>query len=223
MEGEAKGDDHGGPGGKFNGAAVPMRRWEDWERSRLRKLRREEKRRREFERSHQQGFYTGDELLSVSDARSQFDGSDAISVTSSEEDQWGGQIGGYNEYNTPLPPPPMGLIMPQDDAVENAETLDATDLEAMLEAGFDDDRPSSYGSLRSPQYQRANNDSSAHLSSSTRSSSPTGQPFMSYSSSTLFSPTTPTTPNTGATPNPFNRQTTDGYGPLGPLDPSTRL
>ncbi|KAK1218927.1 hypothetical protein PQX77_018369 [Marasmius sp. AFHP31] len=29
VEGEAKGDDHDGPGGKFHGEAIPMWRWED--------------------------------------------------------------------------------------------------------------------------------------------------------------------------------------------------
>lgn len=52
MEGEGKGEGHGDGGGHLNGPELPLRRWEDWERSRLRKLRREERRRRDFERAH---------------------------------------------------------------------------------------------------------------------------------------------------------------------------
>ncbi|KAL9939281.1 hypothetical protein V8E36_002094 [Tilletia maclaganii] len=37
--------------------SVPFRRWEDWERSRLRKLKREEKRRRDLEKQFGAGFY----------------------------------------------------------------------------------------------------------------------------------------------------------------------
>ena len=51
VEGEGKDQGHGSDGRKDTGPAVPMRRWEDWERSRLRKLKREERRRRDFERA----------------------------------------------------------------------------------------------------------------------------------------------------------------------------
>ena len=117
---------------------VPMRRWEDWERSRLRKIRREEKRRREFERTH--GAYIGSngELTARSEVFSQYDGSDTVSVASSDDDHWGAQIGGYNENSVQYPPPPVGL-MPN--AFASAETVAGSDLEAMLEVGFDD-RPS---------------------------------------------------------------------------------
>ncbi|KAK1226718.1 Chitin synthase, class 1 [Marasmius sp. AFHP31] len=222
VEGEAKGDDHGGPGGKFHGEAIPMRRWEDWERSRLRKIRREEKRRREFERTHQQGFYTGEELLSVTDIRSQYDGSDSYSMVSSEEDQWGPQIGGYNENNTQYPPPPVGLVVPESDSMKRGTIVDGVDMEAMLESGFDDDRPSP----TSPRYRGSNNESAIQLTTphgyssrpSTRPASPTAQPFINHNNSTIYSPTTPTTPIT------TDAGTTGGrYGPLGPLDPATRF
>ncbi|CAG8454384.1 7639_t:CDS:2 [Dentiscutata erythropus] len=45
VEGEEKGDSHGGKGGKFDPSQVPFKRWEDWERNRLRKLRRQERQR----------------------------------------------------------------------------------------------------------------------------------------------------------------------------------
>lgn len=49
VEGEVKSkDDHGAAAGVA--VEVPLRRWEDWERSRLRKFKREEKRKRDFER-----------------------------------------------------------------------------------------------------------------------------------------------------------------------------
>ncbi|KAK0532534.1 Chitin synthase, class 7 [Tilletia horrida] len=41
--------------------SVPFRRWEDWERSRLRKLKREEKRRRDLEKQFGAGFYNDGE------------------------------------------------------------------------------------------------------------------------------------------------------------------
>ncbi|KAF9264247.1 glycosyltransferase family 2 protein [Marasmius fiardii PR-910] len=229
VEGEAKGDSHGGPGGKFQGPAIAMRRWEDWERSRLRKIRREERRRKDFERQHGQGFYAGDELLSATDLRSQYDGSDSYSVVSSDEDQWGGQIGGYNEHNTQFPSPPMALI-PENQVSYGGKTVDGAELEAMLEMGFDDDRTSPSGSPRVRGYQRANNESTTQLTSGhheypARPASPSVQPFMDHSSSTLFSPTTPTTPMTtihGVSTTESGRPR-EGYGPLGPLDPSARF
>lgn len=229
VEGEAKSESHEGPGGKFSGPAIPMRRWEDWERSRLRKIRREERRRKEFERTHGQGFYAGDEMLSATDLRSQYDGSDAYSVVSSEEDQWGGQIGGYNEHNTQYPPPPLALIA-ENQGFQSGKTVDGSELEAMLEMGFDDDRSSPAGSPRSfPRYQRANNESTTQLGSgeylSARPTSPSVQPFINHSTSTLFSPTTPTTPVSTAhgVSNTELGKPREGYGPLGPLDPSTRF
>ncbi|CAG8439091.1 9988_t:CDS:2 [Ambispora gerdemannii] len=45
VEGEAKGDDHGKKDGTFDAAKVQFKRWEDWERSRLRKAKRDERQR----------------------------------------------------------------------------------------------------------------------------------------------------------------------------------
>ncbi|CAG8739517.1 5985_t:CDS:2, partial [Ambispora leptoticha] len=45
VEGEAKGDDHGKKDGTFDAAAVPFKRWEDWERTRLRRAKRDERQR----------------------------------------------------------------------------------------------------------------------------------------------------------------------------------
>ena len=86
----------------FDGTTIPLRRWEDWEKSRLRKLRREEKRRRDLEKQFgNAGFYGdvggGDELQPGRPGwvRSEYE-SDAGSVFSSDEDLWGGEIGGVS-------------------------------------------------------------------------------------------------------------------------------
>lgn len=57
VEGEAKSEAHGDGEGEFNPNTVPLRRWEDWERSRLRKLKREERRRQDLEGQFGQGFH----------------------------------------------------------------------------------------------------------------------------------------------------------------------
>lgn len=125
-----------------------MRRWEDWERSRLRKLKREEKRRREMERAYPRGF-PADPMLAPQagflrpGTTFSDDGhweSDTVSVVSSnDEDQWGAQIGGYNEHGTMYPPPPRALHSPS--MYEGGETLGKDELEAMLDQGFDDAPP----------------------------------------------------------------------------------
>lgn len=150
VEGEGKDTGHGEGKGTVASNAVPLRRWEDWERSRLRKIRREERRRRDFERQHG-GFTTGEgsssELLGVSsgsrpfDQRSTFDGSDTVSVASSDDDHWGMQIGEYNENNAKYPPPPVGLhsFPPQSSASQQEKIVDGADLEAMLDQGWEDE------------------------------------------------------------------------------------
>ncbi|RKP40394.1 chitin synthase-domain-containing protein, partial [Dimargaris cristalligena] len=45
VDGEAKGDDHSKKEGEFDGSKVPLRRWEDYERRRLRSIKRKERRR----------------------------------------------------------------------------------------------------------------------------------------------------------------------------------
>ncbi|KAI0644649.1 chitin synthase-domain-containing protein [Trametes meyenii] len=224
VEGEAKGEAHGEGVGVVGANNVPMRRWEDWERSRLRKIRREERRRKEFERMH--GAYIGanGELTARSEVYSQYDGSDTVSVASSDEDQWGNQIGGYNENSTQYPPPPIGL-MPQ--ALESAETVAASDLEAMLEAGFDD-RPSHMRSIAdAPRFQLSDGPKYTPLSRAT-SPGPRG---------TALSPTTPITPGgakgvssavadewkTHAKKRSGGRSGKQEYGPLGPLDPGAKF
>jgi chitin synthase len=229
VEGETKGEGHGDGGGKKNVQAVPMRRWEDWERSRLRKLKREERRRREFERAHPSGYFPGDLLSVRTDTRSQYDGSDTLSIGSSDDDHWGHQIGGYNEHNASYPPPPAGLYIPSQ-ALQNAKTVDASELEAMLESGFDD-RPTPPTSTYAPRYQLSDTGSSMQLAGIgghgyaplTRATSP-GAGHVPPSINNVLSPTSPTLHMSGESPRLTARHGSgDRYGPLGPLDPSTRL
>jgi chitin synthase len=230
VEGEGKGEGHGAGGGRSNLPEVPLRRWEDWERSRLRKLRREERRRREFERSHPSGYIAGDgELLSVRgvDARSQYDGSDTFSLNSSDDDHWGPQIGGYNEHHAQYPLPPVGLILPQDETLHSAKTVDGAELEAMLETGFND-RPTPPSSTYAPRYQLSDGSTTqlANVNGSgyaplTRSTSPGFGP----PPSTAISPSSPTMNMSGDPPRGTSGRGGSGerYGPLGPLDPATRF
>ncbi|KAJ7502765.1 glycosyltransferase family 2 protein [Mycena galericulata] len=234
VEGETKDKGHGAGDGVV-GEAVPLRRWEDWERSRLRKLRREERRRRDFERAHPSGYFAGDgDMLAAHDTRSQFDGSDTLSLHSSDDDHWGPQIGGYNEHHAKYPPPPVGLLLPQDQALESAETVDSKELEAMLEMGFDDTPANP--PQHTARYQLSDASSSSSQLSNVRGNgyapltlSPTGQ--QQSLPGVVFSPTTPTTPSgpgrgggRSHPTSPVRRGTGEQrYGPLGPLDPETRF
>lgn len=99
MEGEIRSKGHDDKTAVFDGTTIPLRRWEDWERSRLRKLRREEKRRRDMERQFGSGFH-GDELVPRGGrTRSEYENSDAGSVFSSDDDVWGGEIGGVSQID----------------------------------------------------------------------------------------------------------------------------
>jgi len=227
VEGEGKDQGHAGGGGAI-GPDVPLRRWEDWERSRLRKLRREDRRRRDFERAYPSGYHAGNgDLLSVHDGRSQYDGSDTMSVHSSDDDHWGTQIGAYNEHNAQYPPPPVGLLHAHNEALRSAETLDSKELEAMLETGFDDAQPDLPQVAR---YRLQDASSSSLQLANVRSNGYAPLTVGQQPSNVVFSPaSTPTTP-TG--PGRGTRQATSPvrygtgeaqYGPLGPLDPSTRF
>lgn len=216
VEGEAKGEAHGDGPAALGANNVPMRRWEDWERSRLRKIRREERRRRDFERTH--GAYIGSngELTTTrSEVYSQYDGSDTISVASSDDDHWGAQIGGYNENSAQYPPPPIGLNA---QALESAETVAASDLEAMLDAGFDD-RPT-HGRVQlsdGPKYtplSRATGGRGTALSPTT----PMGPGEMGAVSSAVADEW-----KTHAKKRSGGRSGKHEYGPLGPLDPGSKF
>lgn len=226
VEGEAKGEGHGDGPAAVTGMNVPLRRWEDWERSRLRKLRREERRRREYERL--QGIYTGanSDLLTPR-AESQYDGSDTYSLASSEDDHWGAQIGAYNENASQYPPPPVALMLPR--ALESAETVAASDLEAMLEVGFDDrPSPQHLHSARAPndatRYQLSDGGGNGGYAPLTRSGSPTTPTRPTRQDSNFAS-------ESSAVNRGHARQRSGGrsasrpgeYGPLGPLDPGSKF
>lgn len=233
MEGEAKGEGHDGGGPASTGPAVPLRRWEDWERSRLRKIRREERRQRDLERMHSSYLTANGELGARNDVHSQYDGSDTVSVASSDDDHWGAQIGGYNENSTAYPPPPLGLV-PR--AFESAESVAGDDLKAMLEEGFDDGPtpPQSRAPSQAPRYQLSdraplqNPDGYAPLSRST-------SPGLAPSRDHAISPVSPIRSTDGmstalgndwkthAKKRSVGRPGGHEYGPLGPLDPSSRI
>ena len=125
--------------------AVPLRRWEDWERSRIRKMKRENKRKQEFQRAFGTRSYhhPGANTLSTytDDERSRMDTSDSGSMFSSEDDRWGMQIGQYAEEN-PANLPPVGLYT-MDETASDGGTVDHDQLEAMLaEEGWDEEESS---------------------------------------------------------------------------------
>ncbi|KAK4689436.1 chitin synthase, partial [Tremellales sp. Uapishka_1] len=140
VEGEIRDKGHDDKTAVFDGTTIPLRRWEDWERSRLRKVKREEKRKRDMERSFGAGFHgDGDSLAPGRNwARSEYE-SDSGSIFSSEDDVWGQDIGGYNEHNPSFPPPPIAL--PPETINVEGQTVGMDEMTAMLEAGFDDPPP----------------------------------------------------------------------------------
>ncbi|PWY99273.1 chitin synthase 7 [Testicularia cyperi] len=165
VEGEGKQTGHGDDGGKATGAAVPLRRWEDWERSRLRKKKREEKRRRDLEKQFGAGFYNdnssdGDQdrkepgmPLSRPESESF---SDTVTVSDFDDDRWGGQIGTYDETL----PPPVQIVRHSVWIGDQEAIIDTEDMEKMLESGWDDKafktRPMGKGPQQ-PQYPSAVN------------------------------------------------------------------
>ncbi|PCH43842.1 glycosyltransferase family 2 protein [Wolfiporia cocos MD-104 SS10] len=221
VEGEAKSEGHDGNGIAVAGPAIPLRRWEDWERSRLRKLRREERRQRDLARMY--GHYTtaNGELGIPSELSSQYEGSETGSVISSEDDSWGTQIGGYNENIMAYPPPPVGL---QQHSFQSAESVAGADLEAMLDAGFDDEATPPHSRIVTTA-PPPHNLGSAYAPLS-RSISPGISPPRDHPS-----PVSPVRPidavstavsgewKTHAKKRSVGRSDTHQYGPLGPLDP----
>lgn len=117
---------------------MPRRRWEDWERSRLRKLKREEKRRREFERAFGQKSLQAPSVLDGDDGASRMD--ETASISSYEDDRWGVQIGYYPEAPTNQPPP-VGLysVDARHPADGQAAVVGHSQLEMMLDAGWGDE------------------------------------------------------------------------------------
>lgn len=211
-----------------------MRRWEDWERSRLRKIKREERRRKELERAFPGGYSADGGTLSATNSMYDRDGSDTVSVASSDEDHWGPQIGAYNEHNPAYPPPPTGVLMPRNEMLATAGTVGAHDLEAMLEVGFDDrpgaSRQNLLGGNNAARYQLSDGPTSNPGSRYTPLARAEGE--ASLAAPMVMSPATPTGPITSGVSNAqthVRRRSGGGrgappaYGPLGPLDPNSRF
>jgi len=173
-----------------------------------------------MERLHPGGFITSEnDLLSVRGG-SQYEGSDAYSVTSSEDDQWSQQVGGYNESSVQYPPPPVGLHTV---SAAGEGLVGHAQLEAMLDAGFDDSP--SHSPARTPtssgfttRYQLSDNPSQQHLIGRAAISHP-----VSYESShTPSSPALSPVVHQRDVHN-YHSRPRDAYGPLGPLDPGERI
>jgi len=96
-----------------------------------------------MERQFPGGLQTADgEFLRAPRFESMYEGSDTASINSSDDDHWGGQIGGYNENSSQYPLPPVGLSVGVDQV--QGETLGKDELAAMLEVGWED-KPSVKG------------------------------------------------------------------------------
>lgn len=140
VAGELRDKGHADKGtGTIEVNAVPLRRWEDWERSRLRKMKRENKRKQDFARAFgTRNFHNQNTLSTYTDGESsRFDSSDANSMFSADDDRWGLQIGHYAEEPAGSIPP-VGLYRVNDSSSDIA-TVDGHKMEAMLEEGWDDD------------------------------------------------------------------------------------
>ena len=188
VEGEVKGDDGHGEGGGVKGAAVPLRRWEDWERSRLRKLKRDEKRRKEFEASFGARTLGSREggPSTVGDRNSSYQDSlnETGSVMSSgEEDRWGAHLGFYEEDGPTELPPPVGLYhVEENDDTYSEQTLGTNEMDRVLEQGWiEEDVP-----LRR-QYGGAGSSNQSHYDQQNYSNLPQPPPML-YSLSDTSNP-----------------------------------
>src|SRR6266542_6818359 len=74
VEGEGKGDDHGKKEGEFDASKVPFKRWEDWERARIRRKKRQERQRQQVGPTHLTHQSTGDDQNNALLSANQYDG-----------------------------------------------------------------------------------------------------------------------------------------------------
>ncbi|WWC72270.1 uncharacterized protein I206_106232 [Kwoniella pini CBS 10737] len=235
VEGEIRSKGHDDKTAVFDGTTVPLRRWEDWEKSRLRKLRRDEKKRREMEKQFGAGFHGDNDGLGLGPTpraawtRSDYE-SDSGSVFGSEEDVWGAEIGGYNEHNPAFPPPPIALSTQYhhhhnyDDS--GGETLGMDEMAAILDSGFDDPPPP----LPQSSFKTNNNiPSPLHRHQHDFQSNGGGGYFDGYGMKTPNMPTSANSVSSSIESRPqssghakkrsggVNNQQAKKYGPLGPL------
>lgn len=182
VEGEGKDKGHGASEGVFAAASVPLRRWEDWERSRLKRQAREEKRRKELERQFGSGFHNdkkdGEYMGNVPQRaplqqQQQYlgprDDSDSYSTYSGsheDEDLWGPHIGAFNEEA----PPPLAIVRHSIWTDGQEVIVEQDDMEKMLSQGWSEEggnlqatnlvsvgpppRPSDLNARRSIKYQQ---------------------------------------------------------------------
>lgn len=242
MEGERKGAEHDMGKAGLNKVKLPLRRWEEWERSRLRKIKRDEKRRRDMEQAFPSGYPSQNGVLAPHDfdQYSRSASSDTLSVASSEEDVWGGQIGGYNENSATFPPVPAVGLVANSELMASSTTLGDDDMEALLDAGFEE-TPSQRSSTKSwkpnrppalpstPRYQLS--DSSRDFHAYSDNSGPMSHPPPPRER--LISPTSPFVPvgaassavqwQSHAKKRSVGKGSGGDYGPLGPLDPGDRM
>lgn len=145
VEGESKGEAHGVSDEEYNASLqVPMRLWSDWERSRIRKQHRDERRRREMENQFGARFYN-DGAAAVQDASlrpnsAQDDADSLVTADNGDIDRWGDQIGTYDETDAP-PELIASSARPVSVALNPQATrvLGEDDMEDMLQKGWDDD------------------------------------------------------------------------------------
>jgi len=157
VEGEAKQAQQHEADEEYNAITrVPMRRWDEWERARMRKQQRDERRRMEMERRFGGGFYNDvdkprthevglepEEVRPAAANRFNDDQSTTVSMDEDDVDRWGDQIGGYDE-NQYTPPELLTVDPPTINANRFSSMLDREQLEGMLESGWEDeDRDSS--------------------------------------------------------------------------------
>ena len=171
-----------------------------------------------MERRHPGGFVTSEnDLLSVQGG-SQYESSDTYSVTSSDDDHWGQQVGGYNESSVQYPPPPMGLHNVP--AAPEGGMLGDAQLEAMLDAGFDEESPS-HSPARTPM-------SSAFTARYQLSDNPSQQHLMNYGAMSRSGSLEGSQMPFSLAPHhrdayDYHRRPGEAYGPLGPLDPGEKF
>lgn len=127
-----QGKDVGHDGDTQTAAAVPLRRWEDWERSRIRKIKRDAKRRQDMERKF------GNRLFSASESE-RWDSSETASLATSggEDDRYNLQIGQYDETAAGHHPPPPGLYRLSDTG--SHVTYQEDQMAAILDEEWDED------------------------------------------------------------------------------------
>lgn len=139
VEGEARGTGRNDSGVTSSIAKIPFRRWEEWERSRLRKLKREAKRRAEFEAKFGQALVVagpGGVLAPLPHVRNASQTWPDGASEEADDDRWGAEIGGYDETQPPPPllAPPQSEGSPRASTDEGKSVIRAGDMAAILDA-----------------------------------------------------------------------------------------